>query len=181
MMKQATRWSFILTAIVTLFIIVFLRWQGASLTKPATPLGILALEFANTPDKLAPVLQSWMGSSVANINICLDFLFIAAYTNFFLLAIGKASRQWQSGFSKQIRNTLCWLALLAAVLDIIENLLMLQTLNNQYNNFSLQVTWYCAFMKFSIVLLILIYLLVSIILILLGKKKVHGKESLENT
>lgn len=180
-MKQPARWSFILTAVVTLAIIVLLRWQGASLTQPATPSGILSLEFANTPDKLVPVFKSWIRSSVANINICLDFLFIAAYTSFFLLAIEKASRQWQSGLAIQTRNTLCWLALLAAILDIIENLLMLQTLNNHYNNHSLQVTWYCAFIKFSIVLVMIAYLLISVLIVLFRKNKIHGKESLENT
>lgn len=164
-----------------LIIIVLLRWQGASLTQPATPSGILSLEFANTPDKLELVFQSWMGSSVANINICLDFLFIVAYTSFFLLAIEKACKQWQPVLAWKVRNTLSWLALLAAILDIIENILMLQTLNHQYNNYSLQVTWYCAFIKFSIVLVIVAYLLMSILIIFFGKKEIHGKEPLENT
>ncbi len=89
MMKQATRWSFILTAIVTLFIIVFLRWQGASLTKPATPLGILALEFANTPDKLAPVLQSWMGRRSLILIFVLTFFLLPLTQIFFFSLLEK--------------------------------------------------------------------------------------------
>jgi len=173
-MNRSSGFYFVITTITTLLIILLLRWQGASLTQPATSTGILALEFANTPDKLIPILNLW-NDSVANINICLDFLFIPSYTSFFLLALKKAGNQWQGLGARRVGDVLCWLALLAAILDIIENILMLQTLNYRYNNSSLELTWYCATTKFFIVFVIIVYLLVSMIAFLVGLKKKHGK------
>jgi predicted signal transduction protein with EAL and GGDEF domain len=178
-MKRSSGLYFVITIIATLLIILLLRWQGASLMQPATSSGILALEFADTPKKLEPIFDSW-NESVAMINICLDFLFIAAYTNFFLLALSKAARQWQVLRIRRLSNTLSWLALLAAILDMVENLLMLQTLSNHYSHFSLQLTWYCATVKFLIVFLIVIYLLASMAAFLMTPKNTYGKEPLDH-
>lgn len=178
-MNRPSGLYFIITTIATLLIILLLRWQGASLVQPATSSGILALEFADTPKKLEPIFDSW-NESVAKINICLDFLFIAAYTNFFLLALAKAGRQWRELVISKLSNTLSWLALLAAILDMIENLLMLQTLSNNYSHYSLQFTWYCAAIKFLIVFLIIIYLLASMAAFFVASKNTHGKEPLDS-
>lgn len=94
---------------------------------------------------------------------------------FFLLAIQKAGNQWQGLGFRRVGDTLSWLALLAAILDIIENLLMLQTLNHQYSSSSLELTWYCAATKFLIVFIIIVYLLLSMIAFLFVLKKKHGK------
>lgn len=169
-MHPSTRFYFAITSLITLLIILLLRWQGASLIQPATSAGILALEFADSSKKLEPIFQVWE-ESVAKINICLDFLFITAYTNFFLLALAKAGQQWSRLLIRQMSHILSWLALLAAVLDMVENLLMLQTLSGHYNQYSLQLTWYCAATKFLIVLMIIVYLLLSVISYLTAPKK----------
>jgi hypothetical protein len=54
------------------------------------------------------------------------------------------------------------IALVAGVLDIAENLLMLQTIDQHYSPLSLSLTRNIALIKFSLVGIVLLYLLISI-------------------
>ena len=53
-------------------------------------------------------------------------------------------------------------AFVAGFLDIAENLLMLESIAGNYTPSSLWLTYYCASLKFSIVICILLYLLISV-------------------
>ncbi|MCW3087854.1 MAG: hypothetical protein JWQ78_1240 [Sediminibacterium sp.] len=63
---------------------------------------------------------------------------------------------------RQIGLTLVRVAYIAGLLDIAENLLMLQTLAGNSTTTSLELTYYCAASKFTLVAIILLYLLVSL-------------------
>ena len=46
--------------------------------------------------------------------------------------------------------------------DMAENILMLKSISGHYTAFSLQATFYCAWIKFMILLFILLFLLISL-------------------
>ena len=166
--------SLLLSAIAALLMVIVMRWQGSTLVLPNTPSGILALEFANTPEKLSYVLSFWNKSSV-QLNIYLDFLFIAAYVWFFVVASAVSSTKWHWVGMQFLGKSCIRLAFLAAILDIVENVLMLQSVSGDYNSYSLYLTWYCAVIKFGIVTLILSYIIITVIKNLINRKNINGK------
>ncbi|MBL0884511.1 MAG: hypothetical protein IBJ16_14410 [Chitinophagaceae bacterium] len=158
-MKQSSVYL-LLSALFSLILIFVLRWQGKELITALTPNGILALEFANTPEKLATVLSIWNKQAVQN-NILLDFLFVIAYTAFFIFGVANSAVQWTNRFMQQLGATGIRMAFLAGILDVVENILMLQSINGYYSLWSLQLTWYCAAIKFGIVILLLLFMLLT--------------------
>lgn len=150
----------LIAALSSLILIFVLRWQGEELVTPLTPSGILALEFASTPEKLTTILSIWNKEAVQK-NILIDFLFVIAYTWFFILGVAKSIGQWNNRFMQQFGATGIRMAFLAGILDITENILMLQSIHGHYSVSSLQLTWYCAAIKFGIVIILLLFMIMT--------------------
>ena len=148
-------------AIASFLMVVVLRWQGAPLKTPLSPRAIVDLELAGTPQRLHALLMNW-DLSVVKMNIWLDFLFIVSYTLFLSIAAAICAMKWQAGIMRQLGLTLVRLAYLAGILDVTENLLMLQSITGNFTSLSLQLTYYCASIKFGLAAIILLYLLVSL-------------------
>lgn len=148
-------------AVASVWMIIVLRWQGRSLKTPASPGSIIDLEFADTPLRLQELLAVWNISAVKG-NIWLDFLFIVCYVLFLSIASEICAMKWREEIMRQIGFTLARIAYMAGMLDIAENLLMLQSIAGNFTPTSLQLTYYCAAVKFILVAVILLYLLVSL-------------------
>ena len=141
---------------------IVLRWQGSTLQTTTSPLAIIDLEFANTVERLHELLIRW-DITVVRINIWLDFIFIIAYTIFLSLCAEMYALKWQANsFFYRAGNLFARLAYAAGIFDIAENLLMLQSITGNYTESSLQLTFYCAAIKFTLVFLIFIYLIISL-------------------
>ena len=151
----------IIIAISFFCLIVLLRIQGADLITIKTPRGILDLEFANSPAKLNDTLAVW-DSFIVKQNIWIDFLFIPTYVLLLSLVSSIASNNWRIVFFGRVGAILARAAFVAGFLDIAENLLMLESIAGNYTPSSLWLTYYCASLKFSIVICILLYLLISV-------------------
>ena len=147
-------------AIASFLMFVALRWQGAGLKTNTSPRGIIDLEFADKPQRLQELLFNW-DLSVVKINIWLDFLFIVSYVLFLSIASEICAMKWPAGIMRQMGLTLIRVAYAAGILDIAENLFMLQSIDGNFTFTSLQLTYYCAAVKFTLAAIILLYLLVS--------------------
>jgi len=158
---QGMNKKLIIIAISCFCLIVLLRIQGAGLITPKTPSGILDLEFANSPAKLNDALAAW-SSFIVKQNIWIDFLFIPTYVLLLSFLSSIFSNRWSYVFFSKVGAILARAAFVAGFLDIAENLLMLQSIAGNYTPSSLWLTYYCASIKFSIVICILIYLLISL-------------------
>lgn len=146
----------------TIAMIVIMRVQGSSLITGISPRGIIDLEFADTADRLAE-LVAVLDLSVLRINIWLDFVFIFFYTWLLSLAARRIALRW--GPRNEFRRTGFFLAkavFVAGVFDVIENILMLKSIGGDYTVFSLQATFYCAWIKFMIILFILLFIMISL-------------------
>ena len=147
-------------AIASFLMFVALRWQGAGLKTNTSPRAIIDLEFADKPQRLQELLFNW-DLSVVKINIWLDFLFIVSYVLFLSIASEICAMKWPAGIMRQMGLTLIRVAYAAGILDIAENLFMLQSIDGNFTFTSLQLTYYCAAVKFTLAAIILLYLLVS--------------------
>jgi hypothetical protein len=126
-----------LLLLATVIMAIVMSISGAPLKTRETPSGIINLEFANTQQKVISILSAWENASTADVDVIaaakkntyFDFLFLLYYA-FFLyscckqLALSLASKK---NFSKWL-NYFANLALLAGVLDFLENIGMLISL-----------------------------------------------------
>lgn len=151
-----------IAAIATIVMIVVMQWQGAVLKTTTSKMGIVNLEFADTPAELQALLLRW-DTAVVTMNIWLDFLFIISYVLFLSIAAVFCALKWkEKSKPQQIGLFLAKTAFAAGILDIAENLLMLQSIAGIYTEASLNLTYYCAAIKFFLIGLIILYLIVSL-------------------
>lgn len=163
-MKRTLLFSFV----ALLFMIFVMRWQGQSLITPSSSIGILDLEFARTTARLNQLLLFWNYNDIS-LNILLDFVFIAAYTWFFISACLYLKQKlplvnWSDRFIS--------MAVAAALFDVCENLVMLLIINGRFNpDFALQVVFYCALLKFILAGIVLLYILIMLPVAILKKPR----------
>lgn len=150
-----------LSGIAAVMMFAFLRIQGSELKTPVSKRAIVDLEFANTPQRVQELFSVWDLQTV-RINVWIDFLFIIAYVSFLSLASRSIALKWKNNSVKQIGYIFSRLAFVAGLFDVCENILMLQTTSGTYTPSSLQLTFYCATIKFILAGLILLYLLTSL-------------------
>jgi hypothetical protein len=149
-------------AIGTALMVILMRWQGSSLKTDISKKGIVDLEFADTRERMHELLMRW-DTSVVKMNIWLDFLFIVAYVLLLSIAAELCAAKWTiSSTPQKIGVWMARAAYVAGVFDIAENLLMLQTVAGNYTNTSLELTFYCASIKFILVGLVFFYCIISI-------------------
>ncbi len=152
---------FYISAVACFGMIFIMQWQGGALKTGFSPLGIVDLELADNTQRLQELLMGW-NIAMVKANIWLDFLFIVSYVLFLSIAAELSAMRWLQPYMKKAGLMMARLAYLAGILDIAENLLMLQSMAGNYTKASLQLTYYCAYSKFFLAGLILLYLLISI-------------------
>ncbi|MBK7432419.1 MAG: hypothetical protein IPI66_00080 [Chitinophagaceae bacterium] len=148
----------------TLIMMVVMAMTGKPLKNPETPRGILDLEFAYNSVMVDKVVNTWASiSSVDTIaaaknNTGLDFLFLLFYAGFLYLASLKIYTGFGGAFGKAGK----WIgrgALLAGVLDILENTGMLMSLNGHISDPVALLTAICATIKWVLAGVALLYVL----------------------
>jgi len=164
---------FLLAATLGLFLL--LRVQG-KLETPASPLGILSMEFATQPHRVTEIKTAWDAEGMtgrAKNNIWIDFLFIPFYAMLFYTLCGSISVRMQ-GFPAKLGIFLAFGALVAGLLDVLENIFMLFALQGHYGGFSALATSLLAGAKFLLLALAALYV-VPLGLRLLVMKLATGK------
>jgi hypothetical protein len=162
-MKKNTGVLLLLSLIAMVAVFLWMRQQGAPLNTPATPKGILDLEFAWNKEKVEIITGVWGGEiiNVARNNIYIDFLFIFAYTSFLTLGCkwlaAKHKGKWALAGNKIAR-----IVPAAGTFDIAENALMLLSLQAVPNNYTAIITTTFAVFKFALVAVAVLYLLAAI-------------------
>lgn len=159
----------------TLLIITALSMRPSSscLLTPATPRAIVDLELAFDQATAISIKELWTthhcggrlslssnGKEAALINIILDFVFIAAYTWFFIVIVVLTQIRDATEVGK-LTMMGCFAALAAGMLDVIENIFMLIFLTTTEIN----SLWFAipAAIKFVTLGLLVIFILFRII------------------
>jgi len=167
------KWNAIrLSAITTVIFFGWLRLQGAGLITDISSMGIVDLELADSPARLSTLLLSWNKTTVVN-NILIDFLFIPSYALFLSLGCRQLAMSTNNAEMIKVGHITAKGVWLAALLDVIENLLMLGSIEGYYSTSSLVLTRWVAIIKFLLVAIAILFLLTGSIYYLV-KKKPHG-------
>lgn len=154
---------------------VVMAKTGAPLKTPATPLGILDLEFAYDSSKAAAVINAWMPVDAspgiipaAKTNTYFDFLFLFFYSFFLFLACRRIADH-SGGLIQKAGNLIASGALLAGLFDIIENLGMLVTLGGHVSGTIAFLTTFFSVIKWILALAAVLYMLSGMLMLLWRK------------
>ena len=170
------KYFFSIIAVGSLVMVMVMSKTGATLKTPATPLGILNLEFAYNGAKAEIVLNAWQPNEkynnieVAESNTWLDFIFLFFYSLF----LYKACKILSGTYNGNLQKTGLLLAngaLMAGFLDILENAGMLFTLQGNINNSILLLTTIVSIIKWILALAAVAYLLIFGATFLIRMKK----------
>jgi len=156
----------------TLFFFLLLRFQGKLETK-LSPAAIVSLELAHDAESVHAITSIWNQegmTSRAKTNIWIDFFFIPFYTMLFYTLCGSISVRMK-GIPAKLGVLLAFGSLVAGLFDVLENILMLFALQGHYNDVSALLTAFFATVKFSLLLLALLYILPLGIRLLILRKK----------
>ena len=150
----------------TLVMMVVMAKTGATLKTAATPKGILDLEFAYNATKTADVVIAWTGIIPADnvlaaiVNTWLDFIFLFFYSLF----LNKACRMIAAKFNRFFSvagGLVATGALIAGLLDVLENIGMLTSLNGHISNAVSLLTFVFSITKWTLALGSVLYILVA--------------------
>jgi hypothetical protein len=158
-MTPKTKW--ILSLLSALATALIMQTQAAGFKTDFTPLGIVSLELASSISQVQHILAIWNHNDLL-LNIGLDFLFIPAYTFFFIQSLKITISKHRLNWLQQVDTKLIAVAYLAAALDSIENLLMLSSMMGHYSAGSICATASIATTKFVGIGFILLYLIGSL-------------------
>jgi hypothetical protein len=144
--------------------IAAMSFHGSALKIYNTPAGIINLEFAGTIGNASSVYNSWGETLIdtAIANIFLDFIFIICYVCFLFTACFNLA--WKAeGIVRKIGKWLSTGMILAAILDVFENILMLRTLTGHFSKEVVAATFIFASVKFILVGLGVLFIIFCLI------------------
>lgn len=139
-----------------------LRFQGNGLIAPYADKGIVSLEFANSQIKAAHLFFGWKADGLLHKlrnNILIDFLFIPFYVMLFYTLCGSISVRLNS-IPAKLGVLLAFFSLIAGLFDVCENILMLGAYMRMYNNVTTMATTIFATLKFTMIILSILYVIV---------------------
>ncbi len=145
----------------SLLMVYVMTKTGATLKTAYTPHGILDLEFAYSNVKVNKVINAWISSNnidAAKLNTWLDFIFLFFYSGFLFLA-GKKMAQT---FNRTVTNAghlIAKGALLAGLLDVLENTGMLISLHGYPSESIAFLTTFFSVIKWGLALIAVLYVL----------------------
>ena len=169
-MKKYTIPFFLIGSLVMVYV---MTKTGAPLKTPGTLHGILDLEFAYNTAKASTVINAWTSSgsiAAAKLNTWLDFLFLFFYS-FFLFFACKIIAQIFDGAIAKAGHLIAKGALLAGLLDILENTGMLLTLNGHTSASIAFLTTFFSVIKWALALVAVLYILTGVLVSVYRKIK----------
>ncbi|HMK05073.1 MAG TPA: hypothetical protein VK489_12805 [Ferruginibacter sp.] len=155
----------------SLLMIYIMMKTGATLKTPATPLGILNLEFAYKESKATAVINAWIPSgniNAARVNTYWDFVFLFFYSFFLFFACKQIAANLKGTVAKA-GNLVAKAALLAGFLDILENAGMLYTLSGTVSDSIAFLTTFISVIKWILAVIAVLYVLTGALV--LGYRK----------
>lgn len=132
--------------------------------RPFTPPNIIAFELAGSVEAASKIINEWNSEQLSRVktSIYLDYGFILAYCSAFMIACRAASTYSRIQFFIKTGQQLVWIVWFAGLCDAIENIAMLRTLS-EVSQTSVSIAFYFATIKFSILLVALIFVLMNLL------------------
>lgn len=158
---------------LTLLLMIVFGITGAPLTTEAAPYGVVSFELAGTVETMEQILSSWDADTQlrAAFGLGLDFLFMLLYASTIAFGCGMASRVLKSSGWPLASwgNLLSWAVILAAVLDIIENIALTAVIFGSVVSPWPEIARVCAVIKFILIFISVVYALYGGVIVLVER------------
>jgi hypothetical protein len=150
------RW-FMLLCIATILVMVALNIVDIPLKTAVAPMGIVSFELAGELTTAQAMVRSWNHNAqiYAGFSLGFDYLFMVLYSTTIALACVMAVRRFNLRWRMValVGSILAWGQWVAAILDGVENYALFVLLLGSKNPLWPEVAWWCAIVKFSLVML----------------------------
>ncbi|MEZ4232356.1 MAG: hypothetical protein R3B89_24475 [Polyangiaceae bacterium] len=154
---------FLLWVVIHTAVMLTIGRANQRLVTEAAPAHIVSLELAGTLERARAVLASWDREQqlFAVFGIGADYLYIFIYGA--LLAAGAAwgAAVFERGFLSRLGAWLSRALIVAGLADAVENYAMLQLFWGEQTQGWVSLSYYCASLKFLIVVLAIVYALLT--------------------
>lgn len=159
----------------TIVLLIVMNLLSAALVNATAPQGIISFELARTTEKSAAILSSWDSDHrlVAAFSLGLDYLFIIVYATTLGLGCIWTSIALANPRLAAVGIVLAWMQSGAAIFDGIENFALFKVLLHGAGSILPPLVYYCAVLKFGIVLAGIIWCLVAAGIVLFMRRKVQ--------
>jgi hypothetical protein len=166
------RKKILFSGILSMIVLLALRWQGAAFYSSQYPLGIIDFELMHNL-KDAKMIIDIVGKRTMQLNVTIDFVFIICYSLFFFFCCKALMDQFHFRYLKTIGFIFLELSVLIGILDLIENIALLITLGGYGSDVSVLISKWAAICKFSLAALVVIYIITASVMVqIISKKKV---------
>lgn len=162
----------LLLLITVVINIIVLMIFDAPLNNDLCKNGIVSFELAKDLDQSVKILDSWDPNAKINASLSLgfDFLFLLVYSSCIALLIFNINnRLWKNNTFHKFGNLLMVLIFIAAAFDCIENIALIKLLLGNLEQIWSSIAFYFGIMKFTIVIICIIYILINWFLLLFKK------------
>ncbi len=134
---------------------VWLAVLGAPLHTDVAPTGIVAFELARTAAGAGAILDSWDAPAreAAMLVQGVDFLYLLVYPAAFSIGAVWLGRRL-GGRWQRLALPLAWAMWLAAPLDAVENLALIEQIQSGPSEAAAWLAWACAIPKFALVIVL---------------------------
>ena len=153
--KTARKRLMVITLVMSALLLIVMRILDAPLRTDAAPKGIVSFELAGDYAASRHILSSWNPEAkvYAGLSLGLDYLFLIVYALFISSACIWVAETLGGDhlFFFILALLLVWSQFLAAALDAVENLALIQLLLNSTRRWLPGLSRWCAMVKFSIV------------------------------
>jgi len=136
--------------------------------------GIVSFELAKDLKASNLILNSWNEHAkiAASLSMGLDFLFLIIYASFIALLIHKLNeRLWKNKPFYNVGIILVWAAFIMALSDAVENIALIRLLLGDMQQHWSSIAYYFAIIKFTILIIGMLYILLSFMYLLIKKNK----------
>jgi hypothetical protein len=160
------------SGILSMIVLLALRWQGAPFYSNQYPMGIIDFELMNN-FRDAKLMIDIVGKRTMQLNVTIDFVFIICYSLFFFFCCKALMDQYQNSRFKTIGFIFLELSVLIGILDLIENIALLITLGGYGSDLSVLISKWAAICKFSLAAVVFMYIITASVMVqIISKKKV---------
>ena len=143
----------------------FIAWTKYYLS-PLTSGDIVRFEVAKTTTVAQHIITEWTVAGTlekAKQSIWIDYIFIVLYTAALMTAVPLLARLSRHVLLLRTGRFISMLLPVAAICDVIENIAMMKSLSGQVTNFYVTLAYDMAMVKFSIIILALIFLFICLL------------------
>ena len=166
---SAQKLAFIVFFVLSIMVMAGLQVTGVHLRTVVAPRGIISFEFAGELALAQRMVESWgsKGQVYAGLNLGLDYLFLAVYACAIALGCVLVARGLlqRAAALFNLGILIAWAQFLAAVLDAVENYGLIQILVGANNEVWPVVAKWCAWPKFVIVGVGLVYVIIGAVIV----------------